>query len=60
MRYQCAKCKKELELKDYGGYVVDELKNLCPECWGGYIIIKHRHNRELTRWWGENGNRVKA
>jgi len=54
MKYTCAKCKKELEYKNYGGYAISEMKNLCPECWGEYIEIKNRHNRELSKWW-ENG-----
>jgi len=53
MKYICARCKKELELKDYGGYTVVENKNLRPECWKEYIEIKNRHTQELTRWWGK-------
>jgi len=55
MKYKCARCRKEFEhtVKDYGGYAVDEMKNLCPECWKEYIEIKNRHNRELNNWWGD-------
>ena len=51
MIYTCARCKRELELKNYGGYAVDEMKNLCPKCWKEYIEIKHRHYSELNKWW---------
>jgi len=53
MKYACAKCKRELAItvKTYGGYAVDEGKNLCLECWEAYIEIKNRHYRELTKWW---------
>ena len=51
MKYTCDKCKKELEYKDYGGYSVNDLKNLCPKCWNEYIEMKNRHYRELNTWW---------
>ena len=55
MKYKCAKCKKELEYtaKTYGGYAVDEMKNLCPECWEEYREMKNRHYNELNKWWGK-------
>ena len=51
MTYTCDRCKKELELKDYGGYALQEMKNLCPECHKEYIEIKSRYNQELDRFW---------
>ena len=51
MTYICARCKKELELKTYGGYAVTEMENLCPECWEKYIEIKNRYSQELRRFW---------
>jgi len=53
MKYTCARCKKELEYKNFGGYAVPEMKDLCPECWGKYIEIKNKHNIELRRFWNE-------
>jgi len=53
MTYICAGCKKKLEYEIYGGYAMTEMKNLCHECWVKYIEIKHRHKRELERFWGE-------
>lgn len=54
MKYICARCEKELELKNYGGHAVTELKNLCPECWKDYIEIKKKHHHELNKWWRNN------
>ena len=48
---KCAKCEKEFDYKDYGGYVVAENKNLCSKCWEEYIEIKKRHYHELEGWW---------
>lgn len=53
MKYICARCKRELEdtIKNYGGYAVDEMKTLCPQCWKEYTEIKNSHRQELTKWW---------
>ncbi len=55
MKYTCARCKKELEYspKEYGGYAVTQMKDLCPECWNEYTEIKNRQYRELNSWWGK-------
>ena len=55
MKYACDRCKKELENtpKNYGGYCVNENKELCPKCWEEYIEIKKRHYFELNKWWGK-------
>ena len=54
MKYTCARCNKGLiEYKDYGGYAITELKDLCSECWEEYIEMKNRHHQELNRWWGK-------
>ena len=51
MKYIYCRCKKELELSNYGGYSITELKGLCPECWEDYIEITIRHSQELERFW---------
>jgi len=55
MKYICEKCKKEFEftVKNYGGYAINENKDLCSRCWKEYIEIKNRHHQELNKWWRE-------
>ena len=53
MKYICDKCKKEFEYsgKEYGGYCVNENKDLCPKHWEEFTEIRVRHYRELKGWW---------
>jgi len=50
MNIKCKRCGKE---GGYGGYCVDEGKDLCIVCHAEYIRIKNNYHREITRFWDE-------
>lgn len=48
---ECERCGKTSE---YGGYAVEEGKNLCPECWTDYINLKNSFHRLLMIFWAKS------
>ena len=51
MKFTCKRCNKELDYAQYGGFVVNDNKDLCSKCWTEYIEIRTRHYQELNNWW---------
>lgn len=47
MANKCFKCGKDITaVKDFGGHVLGEGKDLCSECWHKWITMRNEHRQQ--------------
>ncbi len=50
--FKCRVCDRVFEdtLAQFGGFSIEMNADMCKECWGEYIPMKNRHNKETEDW----------
>jgi hypothetical protein len=49
---KCYKCSKDIsKLKYYGGYAIEEGRDLCKDCWMELMEIKRDYHSKMRKFW---------